>query len=100
MYNITMILWELIEKYNLVDRQDVNRVIVEEFMRPLYYDNNHDHWNGLCSPNQYPDFGAGKDSILASFVIARKIIMNTEAVKFDDLTTPAWFRNKQKSVFE
>ncbi len=92
MYNVTMHLWEIIQNYGLAP--DMTKV-VEEFMRPLYVEaRSIDAHRALCSLDDYPDFGVGKDTILKSFVIAKGIIRHAEAIKFKDLSTRAWFKNK------
>lgn len=98
MYAITVYLWELIQEYSLA--KDIVRT-AQQFMRPLYRDiNDINTYDSLCDKRDYPDFGAGKDQLLASFVIATNIIRDAEAKLFDDLSTPAWFRNKQKECFK
>jgi hypothetical protein len=95
MYNVTLHLWDIIQKYNLAP--DMSK-LVQEFMRPLYCNDSKDlsTWNGLCRKGDYPDFGKGKDTILPSFIIARTIIRSAETKKFTDISTPAWFKNKYR----
>lgn len=91
MYNVTMHLWDIIGKYGIAPSLDR---VVQEFMRPLYAGIKMDNFNGLCSKDAYPDFGSGRDQILASFLIATNIIRHSEVKNFPDLSRTAWFKNK------